>query len=199
MTDRVEPKTSPNAATNDATETDDQIIHAAINGDRRAFAALFDRHYDLIYRVALKYTRKPADAEDIAQETSVKLARKLQTYRFESKFTTWLYRLTLNTAKDWQRKACHKYEKSWPEGFDVPAAATSPERHVIAREALGAVEALPKKLKAAVLLVFRDGLSHSQAALALGCAETTISWRIHEARKTLATQDEQEDLGNNHA
>ena len=105
-------------------EFEDPVIRAAIAGDRQAFATLFDRHYDLIYRIALQYTRNQPDAEDIAQETCVKLARKLHSYRFKSKFTTWLYRLTLDTAKDWQRKACHKYEKSWPEGFDVPAAAT---------------------------------------------------------------------------
>jgi RNA polymerase sigma-70 factor, ECF subfamily len=198
MTEKSEPQANPNAPTDDG-NSDAPLIRAAIKGDRQAFAALFDRHYDLIYRVALKYTRKPADAEDIAQETCVKLARKLQTYRFESKFTTWLYRLTLNTAKDWQRKAYRRYEKAWPEDFDIAATATSPERHAIAHETLGAIEDLPGKLKAAVLLVFRDGLSHSQAAHALGCAETTVSWRIHEARKVLAAQDHEENMGNSHA
>lgn len=193
MTDMTAP------ADNETKPFYDPIIQAAITGDRQAFATLFDHHYDLIYRVALQYTRKQADAEDIAQETSVKLARKLQTYRFESKFTTWLYRLTLNTAKDWQRKAYRRYEKSWPEDFDIAAPASSPERHAIAHEALSAIESLPKKLKAAVLLVFKDGLSHSQAAEALGCAETTVSWRIHEARKVLAAQDDEENIGNSHA
>lgn len=177
---------------------DDPVIHAAIAGDRAAFAALFDRHYDLIYRVAFQYTRKQADAEDIAQETCVKLARKIHLYRFESKFTTWLYRLTLNTAKDWQRKAHRRYETAWPEEFDVAAPATSPERNAIAHETLAAIEGLPRKLKAAVLLVFKDGLSHSQAADALGCAESTVSWRIHEARKVLARQHS-EDMENSHA
>lgn len=179
---------------------EDPVIRAAIAGDRQAFATLFDQHYDLIYRIALQYTRNQTDAEDIAQETCVKLARKLHLYRFESKFTTWLYRLTLNTAKDWQSKACRRYEKEWPEGFDIAGSAPSPERRAITREALGAIEHLPQKLKAAVLLVFRDGLSHSQAAQALDCAETTVSWRIHEARKVLLAQEQDEDeMRNSHA
>lgn len=162
-------------------------LRAAIAGDRAAFTALFEAHYDLIYRIAFKYARNPDHAEDIAQETCVKLARKLGTYRFDAKFSTWLYRLTLNTAKDWHRKAYRRRETSWPEDFDICATAPSPERQSSTRELLGLVETLPKKLRAAVVLVFRDGLSHSQAASALGCAETTISWRIHEARKTLSS------------
>lgn len=174
-------------------------LHAAMAGDRAAFATLFDAHYDLIYRIAFKYIRNPDHAEDIAQETCVKLARKLDTYHFEAKFTTWLYRLTINTAKDWQRKAYRKHEKSWPEDFDVVAPTPTPERQTATREILGIVETLPKKLRDAVVLVFCDGLSHSQAALKLGCAETTVSWRIHEARKALASTLDTTDTGHRHA
>lgn len=195
MTDRL---TDQNNNTKLSTY-DDPLIRDAMAGDRHAFAALFDKHYDLIYRIALHHSRNQTDAQDIAQDTCVKLARKLNSYRFESKFTTWLYRLTLNTAKDWQRKACRRYERAWPEEFDPVGHEATPERRAITREFLGAVEQLPEKLKSAVLLVFRDGLSHSQAANSLGCAETTISWRIHEARKVLAQLSNDEDLGNSHA
>lgn len=68
--------------------------------------------------------------------------------------------MTLNTAKDWHRKAYRKREHPWPEAFDVAGPDPSPERVALTREALKTVEALPEKLKAAVLLVFRDGLSH---------------------------------------
>lgn len=176
-----------------------KVLRAAIDGNRSAFAAVLEAHYDLIYRIAFKYLRNPDHAEDIAQETCVKLARKLNTYRFDAKFTTWLYRLTVNTAKDWQRKAYLKHEKSWPEGFDIGASAPSPERQTATRELLGLVETLPKKLRDTVVLVFRDGLSHGQAASALGCAETTISWRIHEARKTLSSLSDTTDTGPRHA
>ena len=183
----------------DHTPFDDPMVRAAMSGDRNAFAALFDQHYELIYRVAFQYTRNRSDAEDVAQETCVKLARHLSSYRFESKFTTWLYRLTLNTAKDLHRKACRKYERAMPDGFDGPGKQPTPERIALTREFIKTVEALPEKLKAAVLLVFRDGLSHRQAADALGCAETTVSWRIHEARKVLARQLNDEDMGSSHA
>ncbi|NKB45560.1 MAG: sigma-70 family RNA polymerase sigma factor [Alphaproteobacteria bacterium] len=199
MTDRPSDRETHTALSKNMTAFDDPVIRAAIAGDKQAFAALFDKHYDLIYRIALQYTRNQTDAQDIAQDTCVKLARKLGCCRFESKFTTWLYRLTLNTAKDWQRKACRRYEKSWPEEFDPVGPEATPERRAITREFLRAVEDLPEKLKSAVLLVFRDGLSHGQAADSLGCAETTVSWRIHEARKVLSRQWQHEDLGNSHA
>jgi RNA polymerase sigma-70 factor (ECF subfamily) len=130
--------------------------------------------------------RNQSDAEDIAQDTCIKLARKLHTYNFDAKFTTWLYRLTQNTAKDWLRKAYRKHERPLPPGFDRPANTPSPERQASTRETLGLIDALPGKIKAAVLLVFRDGLSNREAADTLGCAETTVSWRIHQARKILS-------------
>lgn len=161
-------------------------IEAASAGDRAAFAALINSHYELIYRIAFKHVRKHDQAEDIAQETCVKLARKLPSFNFDAQFTTWLYRLTVNTAIDWQRKAHRKHERNWPKDFDRPTAAPSPERQTATKELIGLVESLPRKLRDAVLLVFRDGLSHGQAAAQLGCAESTVSWRIHEARKALS-------------
>lgn len=165
---------------------DESTIQAAVSGDRTAFAELLDTHYDLIYRIAFSYIRDPDQAADITQDTCVKLARKLSSYRFDAKFSTWLYRLTINAAKDWQRKAHRKHEKSWPEDFDTVASTPTPERQTATRELLSMVESLPRKLRDTVVLVFRDGLTHGQAASALGCAETTVSWRIHEARKVLS-------------
>jgi len=165
---------------------DTELINAAQRGDRQAFATLIDRHYDLIYPIAYHHIRSAEDAADIAQDTCVKLASKLTSFRFESKFSTWLYRLTANTAKDWQRRTVRRREQALPEHQEFKAPGPSPERQVAAREGLAAIEALPEKLKAAVLLVFRDGLNHREAAEHLGCAETTVSWRIHEARKLLA-------------
>ncbi len=172
--------------TTPAPQEDTTLIAAAQSGDRRAFANLIDRHYDLIYRIAYHHLRNAEDAADVAQDTCVKLASKLSSFRFESKFSTWLYRLTANTATDWLRKTQRRREQALPEHQEFKAPGPTPERQVAAREGLAAVEALPDKLKAAVLLVFRDGLNHREAAEELGCAETTVSWRIHEARKLLA-------------
>ena len=164
---------------------DQDLIRDAVAGDRDAFAALFDRHYEFMYRVAYRFAGNRPDAEDIAQETSVKMARHLGRYRFEARFSTWLYRLTMNTAKDWAKKAHRKHEQPWPEGLDLSEPGKNPETHVMTRELLGAVDLLPSVLRQAVFLVFRDGLSHRHAASALGCAESTVSWRIHQARKIL--------------
>jgi RNA polymerase sigma-70 factor (ECF subfamily) len=118
----------------DISRDDGLLIRDAMAGNRDAFAALFDRHYELIYCIAYRLTRNPTDAEDIAQETCLKLARKLNSYRFEARFTAWLYRLTLNTAKDWCRKAYRTRERAWPEDCDVSGADPSPERCAVTRE-----------------------------------------------------------------
>lgn len=166
-------------------DLDAETLRRASAGDCQAFAAVFDTYYEFIYRVAFKHVGSKADAEDVAQETVVKLARKLGSYRFEARFSTWLYRLTANTAKDWLRKGYRKRELGWPETLDVASADPSPEHQAITRDILGTLERLPEKLREAVRLVFVDGLSHGQAAEHLGCAESTVSWRIHEARKVL--------------
>lgn len=191
MAEKVEPK---------ANVISEAMLRRAVAGNREAFAAVFDAHYDFIYRVAYKFTQNPSDAEDVTQDTCLKLAKAISGYRFEASFTTWLFRLTANTAMDWHRKAYRKRELDWPTEFDPAVSTPSPEKRALTRELLRMIETLPTKLKNAVLLVFRDGLSHRQAAEELGCAESTVSWRVHKARKVLSRMiDTQEHEGSHHA
>ena len=83
--------------------TDDALIRAAQAGDADAFEALLEAHYDTLYRFAYKWSGNKADAEDITQQACLKLARALSSYRFQSAFTSWLYRVVVNCAKDWAR------------------------------------------------------------------------------------------------
>jgi RNA polymerase sigma-70 factor, ECF subfamily len=171
----------------------DALIRAAQTGDRRAFAQLLEQYYGLIYRFALKWSGTVADAEDIAQLASLKLARGIRRYRFESAFNTWLYRLVVNCARDWHRSQNrHRHEEldGEPSGEsgstsgafsgDNPADAAIYLRQVLAR-----VEAIGDGFRETLVLVFAEGLTHRQAAEVLGIKESTVSWRIHEIRKTL--------------
>ena len=169
-------------------ETD--LIERAQRGDRSAFEALLRRHYDTMYRMAYKWCGNREDAQDITQSACIKLARAIQSFRFQSAFLTWLYPLVINTAKDWV-KARARHPAG--DGADPDCAqAPSAEQTVYANQVLDRIRALPEREREAVYLVFSEGLSHREAALAMDCRESTVSWYIHEARKKLRSLRERE-------
>lgn len=158
------------------------LIRAAQGGDARAFEQLIAMHYETIFKMAFKWRPIRADAEDIAQEACIKLARGLDSFRFDSAFTSWLYRLVINTAKDWVKK---NIKQTSSEGLEQIPVSAKAEDAVYAKEALSEIYKLPEGEREALILVFNDGLSHKETADILGVKESTISWRIHEARKKL--------------
>ena len=88
-----------------AERMDEALIRRAQGGDATSFAELLDLHYDTIYRFAWKWCGHAANAEDIAQLACMKLATSLTQFRFQAAFTSWLYRLVISCAQDWQRVA----------------------------------------------------------------------------------------------
>lgn len=170
-----------------AVETDDAgLVARAKAGDRDAFSDLVARHYDFVFRVAWKWCGRKADAEDIAQEVCARLGRAISSFGGQGAFTTWLYALTLNAARDHGRKAVREARKA--EAFGVHAltfgeAAEEPDD--AADRLWQAVRRLPDKQREAVLLVYGEGLGHAATADIMGCAEATVSWHVHEAKKRL--------------
>jgi RNA polymerase sigma-70 factor (ECF subfamily) len=164
-----------------------QLLDRAAEGDRRAFEHLIKRHYMLVYTVSYKWCGIKEDAEDIAQEVFVKVARKIRSFKQKSSFTTWLYRITLNTAKDFHRKSAARgaYESEYVREQNIAKDGTAADNPVSSAELYEAVRKLPAKMREAVVLVFGQGLSHREAARALRCAETTVSWRVFQAKKKL--------------
>ncbi|WP_183260606.1 RNA polymerase sigma factor [Aminobacter niigataensis] len=166
--------------------SDSDLIGRARGGDRAAFGELVERHYGFVHRVAWRWCGSRTDAEDIAQEVCARLGRAIRDYRGGSAFTTWLYAMTLNAARDMQRKSARETAKTAAYGthalvaVDIEPAAEDPADRLWA-----AVRQLPDKQRDAVLLVYGEGLSHGAAAEAMAIAETTVSWHIHEAKKRL--------------
>jgi RNA polymerase sigma-70 factor (ECF subfamily) len=166
--------------------SDLELIGQAQTGDGAAFGMLVERHYDFIHRVAWRWSGRKADAEDIAQDVCVRLARAIKTYRGGGAFTTWLYAMTLNAARDLARKRARDAAKA--DAFGLHALVESQGEQVTADRAerlWAAVRGLPDKQRDAVLFVYGEGLSHAAAADAMACAEATVSWHIHEAKKRL--------------
>ncbi len=166
------------------------LIKQAQRGDREAFDSLLRAHYDVMYRMAFKWCGDKADAEDITQNACIKLARSIETFRFQSAFVTWLYRLVINTAKDWA-----KARPRWTAGQQFETGRSEPpaaEDRVYAMQVMAYVRTMPEREKSALFLVFGEGLSHREAATVMDCKESTVSWYIHEARKKLQSFQEQE-------
>jgi RNA polymerase sigma-70 factor (ECF subfamily) len=167
--------------------SDRELVERALGGEGTAFEGLVRRHYNNVYALAYRLSGIREDAEDIAQDVFVRLARKLETYKGESSFRTWLYRITVNMAKDFFKKSTTRrgYESAYVQDQKVlgivPDNPGSPESAKL-QTALGG---LPVKLREAVVLVYSEGMSHAEAARVLGCAEATVSWRVHQARRKL--------------
>ncbi|MCW5721415.1 MAG: RNA polymerase sigma factor [Devosia sp.] len=162
------------------------LVRRAQNGDADAFAELIEDHYERIYRTAWRWCGNRDDAEDIAQEVCVKLGAALAGFDRRSAFSSWVYRITLNAVRDWQRAGARRgrYAQSLAE---ISPTDQPPEQEAAATSAQlwAAVRRLPEKQRDAVLLVYAEELSHAEAADIMGVAEATISFHVHAARKSL--------------
>ncbi|WP_354192170.1 RNA polymerase sigma factor [Aquamicrobium terrae] len=170
----------------DGDASDADLIGRARDGDRAAFGALVERHYDFVHRLAWRWSGDRTNAEDIAQDVCVRMGRSIRTYRGDGSFTTWLYALTLNAVRDMARKAARETVKAQAYGVEMLAMAGPDSAADEQLEALWhAVRRLPDKQRDAVLLVYGEGLAHGAAAEVMAISEATVSWHIHEAKKRL--------------
>ncbi|OYX43697.1 MAG: RNA polymerase subunit sigma-70 [Rhodobacterales bacterium 32-67-9] len=165
---------------------DEALASAAAGGDRDAFAALLSRHYDRIFGLCFRLTGVRAEAEDLAQDICCALPAKLGSYRQAARFTTWLYRVTVNAAHDRRRRiATHRkaadgwgdWEVARRAEIDAAAAAGDWLAATMAR--------LTPELRDTVALTLGEELSQKEAAEVLGVSEGTVAWRMSEVKKRL--------------
>ncbi len=171
---------------------DQTLAQKAADGCRVSFAALVERHYDRIYRIAWRVCGSRVQAEDVAQDVCVKLATAIRSFRGDAAFSTWVWRITVTTATDRLRAASRTTALDPARMMALVDTASerapTPEDGVIGAELWQAVRALPDQQRDAVLLVYGEDLSHAEAAGIMGCREKTVSWHLHEAKKRLKTQ-----------
>ena len=172
-------------------QSDEQLVAKAQQGDAKAFEVLVSRHYRTMFKIAYKWCGNESDAQDITQDACIKLARGLDSFKSKAAFTSWVYRIVLNAGKDWYKKQNRHPSNS--DELDKLKTSGKGEDRVYARQVLEAVYQLPEGEKEALLLVLSEGLSHKEAANILNVKESTVSWRIHEARKKLGAQFEKEE------
>jgi RNA polymerase sigma-70 factor (ECF subfamily) len=157
-------------------------------GDLEAFEALIKRYQHMIHSLTFRMTGSTADSEDLAQETFIQAFQVLGTFRQEAKFSSWLYRVALNTCLNWKKRTRRREQahQEWGEYLELenPTKDRPGAEHLTEAVQQALLELHPKQ-RAAVILTIYEGLNHAEAAKILGCSETTVSWRLFAARKKL--------------
>jgi RNA polymerase sigma-70 factor (ECF subfamily) len=169
----------------------ESVIEACKLGDRDAFRQLFERHKDRVYSIALYFFGgDEATAGDVVQQVFLKLFTRIDQFKGESEFTTWLYRLTTNACIDEQRK--RRRFLQFGEGVEVKeprAAFTNEDRLVraeVAESVKRAVTALKPKLRVVMLLKYFEEMSYEEIAAVLGLSKGTVASRLNRGHKILA-------------
>jgi RNA polymerase sigma-70 factor, ECF subfamily len=164
-----------------------QWVERSLAGDTDAYAALVQEHQKMIHALAFRMTGSLEEAEDLAQETFLRAFQQLDTFRHESKFSTWLCQIVVNAGLNWRKRESRRSEihSQWAERAAAKSEGTTGFPDELSRRVQSALDRLPPKQRAAVVLTIHEEHSHAEAARMLGCSETTVSWRVFVARKKL--------------
>lgn len=180
-------------------EADQALVERVQSGDKQAYGLLVAKYQRKLMRLLSRLIRDPAEVEDVAQETFIKAYRALPNFRGDSAFYTWLYRIGVNTAKNWLvangRRAPTSTDvdseeaESYAEG-DLLRDADTPEHLLMSKQIAdtvnAAMEKLPEDLRMALTLREIEGLSYEEIAETMGCPIGTVRSRIFRARDAIA-------------
>lgn len=178
-------------------EVDRQLVERAQRGDKHAFDVLVRKYQHKIIKLVSRYVRDPSETQDVAQEAFIKAYRALGKFRGESAFYTWLYRIAINTAKNYlvsQGRRPPDTDIDAEDAVQYEGAAAlktthSPERMVLKDEIettiYRAIEDLPEDLRTAITLRELEGLSYEEIAQAMDCPIGTVRSRIFRAREAI--------------
>jgi len=178
-------------------ETDQLLVQRVKRGEKAAFDALVLKYQSRIVNLVSRFVRNPADALDVTQEAFLKAYRALPNFRGESAFYTWLYRIAVNTAKNYLAVQSRRPAESdastedieQNEGDSALTEHDTPEHLLLTEEIqstiIAAIEALPEDLKTAIMLRELEGLSYEEIAVVMECPIGTVRSRIFRARESI--------------
>jgi len=180
-------------------EADQVLVERVQHGDKQAYGLLVSKYQRKLLRLLSRWIRDPAEVEDIAQEAFIKAYRALPNFRGDSAFYTWLYRIGINTAKNYlaaqSRRAptSTSFDSEEAEGFDEGEQLrdyNTPERILMSKQIGSTVNAamavLPEDLRTAITLREIEGLSYEEIAQIMDCPIGTVRSRIFRAREAIA-------------
>jgi RNA polymerase sigma-70 factor (ECF subfamily) len=164
-----------------------KLIEHSLSGDPEAYAALVAQHQIMIRAVTFRMTGSLDDAEELAQDAFLRAYRQLASFNNGSKFSTWLCKIAINLSLDWRRRERRRDDihSEWAANAiseNNPGGGFPDE---LSRRVQAALNHLPAKQRAAIVLTIYENQSHAEAAKMLGCTEATVSWRVFAARQKL--------------
>lgn len=176
---------------------DDVYVHKTVEGDVEAFNELVNRHHTKIYGLAYRMLGNAEDAEDATQETFLEAYKSIKTFRFQSQFGTWLYRVGLNTCNQYIRKS--KARNRMLDAYTEETASHGlteeqeiPDRMAIKAEqrevVQAAIDRLPPKQREVVTLYYMQQLKYKEIAEILNCSLGTVASRLNKAIQNLKTK-----------
>jgi len=182
-------------------EIDRQLVERAPRRDKQAFALLVEKYQRKLGRLLSRFIRDPAEVEDVTQEAFIKAYRALPAFRGDSAFYTWLYRIGINTAKNYlmalgrRAPTSTEVEAEDAEGFEEGEQLrdiNTPESLLLSKEIAetvnATIERLPEELRKAIQMREIEGMSYEDIAQAMDCPIGTVRSRIFRAREAIAAQ-----------
>jgi RNA polymerase sigma-70 factor (ECF subfamily) len=182
-------------------EVDQQLVERAQRGDKRAFELLVLKYQRKLGRLLSRFVRDSAEVEDVTQEAFIKAYRALPSFRGDSAFYTWLYRIGINTAKNYlvalgrRAPTTTGFDNEEAEGFEDAEQlrdSSTPESELEGKEIAAtvnrAMDALPPDLRTAITLREIEGLSYEEIASVMNCPVGTVRSRIFRARDAIAAE-----------
>jgi RNA polymerase sigma-70 factor, ECF subfamily len=180
-------------------DVDRQLVERAQRGDKRAFELLVEKYQRKLGRLLARFIRDPAEVEDVTQEAFIKAYRALPAFRGDSAFYTWLYRIGINTAKNYlmalgrRAPTSTEVEAEDAEGYEEGEQLrdiNTPESMLLSKEIAqtvnATIEQLPEELRTAIQLREIEGMSYEDIARIMDCPIGTVRSRIFRAREAIA-------------
>jgi len=193
-------------ATNSRQEIDRELVAAAQGGDLHAFEALMRRYRSRLLRYLAPMLRDLGETEDVVQETFIKAYTSLKSFRSESSFSTWLFRIGINSAKRSLRRSRVRIPQADERAYENTASQQrferdgdndTPEARLQSKQILNmldtALDALPEEQRTALVLRELEGMSYDEIAHQMDTPVGTVRSRIHRARDTIAAVLKRED------
>jgi RNA polymerase sigma-70 factor (ECF subfamily) len=178
--------------------TDEELVARSRGGDLESFNQLVLRWERPIYALAYRVIGREEDARDVAQETFLRAFRALSGFKGQAKFSSWLYRITLNLCRDWIRRERRTPVAQMPEGLDLieMAGEATPSESIedlVARKEIGravarAMATLPEDQRTAIILKEYHGLTFQEIADLLDCPLSTVKTRLYQGLSVLRKQ-----------
>jgi RNA polymerase sigma-70 factor (ECF subfamily) len=178
-------------ASTDAFADEAAWIQQAQRNNARAFEALYRMHIDRVYGLCLRMTGNTSEAEDCAQEAFIQAWNKLDKFRGDSAFSTWLHRIAVNSVLGRMRKSKREHDRIMAVAEDAPLPVTTGDTGDM-RDLSEAVDRLPEGARHVFVLHAVYGYSHDEAGAMLGIATGTSKAQLHRAKRLLAQQLKQQ-------